>query len=31
MTALAYLWMERLSRIPSPGRIFVSPNIRGNR
>lgn len=31
MTALAYLWMERLSRIPSPGRIFVSPNVRGNR
>ena len=30
MTALAYLWMERLSRIPSPGRIFVSSTVRGS-
>lgn len=30
LTAIAYLWMERLSRIPTPGRIFVSSNIRGN-
>ena len=31
LTALAYLWMEKLSRIPAPDRIFVSLNVRGNR
>ena len=31
MTAIAYLWMERLSHIPSPSRVFISSQVRGNR
>lgn len=30
LTALAYLWMNSLSRIPTPNRIFVGPYSKGH-